>query len=277
MSRRIDIDAGEIGPPLDEIIRHIEDGSVAELVIRREGREVARLSRPGVAAPAPVSHERQYAWDQSRGYRDGGRRSSLGGAIANFLGLAVIAAGLAFFLAPAYAFFALRSAALSGDVPALAELVDYGEVRASLRSQMSDDPRAQEPEPSWLENPIEAIRRRLGQAAEEATGAAPNVDPYLTPQALAGLTFGEGHFAAPRSRDGAPTIELQPEDKPWPGLMHWGPSRTRFRIRDEGGSETILTFTRTGVFAWQLTHVGLPEGGSPDGAGEAEQGVPQAG
>ena len=45
MSRRIDIDAGEIGPPLDEIIRHIEDGSVQELVIRREGREVARLSR----------------------------------------------------------------------------------------------------------------------------------------------------------------------------------------------------------------------------------------
>ena len=37
MSRRIDIDAGEIGPPLDEIIRHIEDGSVHELVIRRDG------------------------------------------------------------------------------------------------------------------------------------------------------------------------------------------------------------------------------------------------
>ncbi|MBN8551277.1 MAG: DUF2939 domain-containing protein [Caulobacterales bacterium] len=197
--------------------------------------------------------------------------------MANFLGLAIIAAGLAFFLAPAYAFFALRSAALSGDVPALAELVDYGEVRASLRSQMSDAPRAQEPEPSWLENPIEAIRRRLGQAAEEATGTAPNVDPYLTPQALAGITFGEGHFAAERSRDGAPVVQHQAEDKPWPGLMHWGPSRTRFRIRDEGGSETVLTFSRTGVFAWQLTHIGLPEGGSPDGAGEAEQGVPQAG
>ena len=276
MSRRIDIDAGEIGPPLDEIIRHIEDGSVQELVIRREGREVARLSRPGYSVE-PAPQQRQYAWDQARDYRDQGRRPSVGGAIANFIGMAVIAAGLAFFLAPAYAFFALRSAALSGDVPALAELVDYGEVRASLRAQMSDSPRAQEPEPSWLENPIEAIRRRLGQAAEEATGAAPNVDPFLTPQALAGITYGEGHFAAERSRAGAPPIQHEATDQPWPGLVHWGPSRTRFRIRDEGGSETVLTFTRSGIFAWKLSHIGLPEGGSPDGAGEAEQGVPQAG
>jgi len=275
MSRRIDIDAGEIGPPLDEIIRHIEDGSVGELVIRRDGREIARLSRPGAVAPSS-SPDRRYAWDHARDHRDS-RRPSIGGAISNFLGMAVIAAGLAFFLAPAYAFFALRSAALAGDVPALAELVDYGEVRASLRGQMSDAPRAQEPAPSWLENPIEAIRRRLGQAAEEATGTAPDVDPYLTPQALAGLTFGEGRFAAERSREGAPTIEHQPEDKPWPGLVHWGPSRTRFRVRDEGGSETVLTFTRSGIFAWKLSYVGLPDGGSPEGAGEAEQGVPQAG
>lgn len=273
MSRRIDIDAGEIGPPLDEIIRHIEDGSVGELVIRREGREVARLSRPGVSAAAP---ERRYAWDAARDHRES-RRPSVGGAITNFLGLAIIAAALAFFLAPAYAFFALRSAALAGDVPALAELVDYGEVRASLRSQMSDAPRAQEPAPSWLEDPIEAIRRRLGQAAEEATGAAPDVDPYLTPQALAGLTFGEGRYAAERSRDGAPTVQHQAEDQPWPGLVHWGPSRTRFRVRDQGGSETVLTFTRSGIFAWKLSYVGLPEGGSPAGAGEAQQGVPQAG
>lgn len=276
MSRRIDIDAGEIGPPLDEIIRHIEDGSVHELVIRREGREVARLSRPGVSAPAPVSQERRYAWDHAREYHEN-RRPSVGGTIANLLGLAVLAGALAFVLAPGYAFFALRSAALSGDVPALAELVDYGEVRASLRSQFSDDPRAQEPEPSWLENPVEAIRRRLGQAAEEVQGTAPDVDPYLTPQALAGITFGEGRYASERSRDGAPALDRQAEEQPWPGLVHWGPSRTRFRIRDEGGSETILTFNRSGIFAWKLSHIGLPEGGSPPGAGEAQQGEPQAG
>ena len=276
MSRRIDIDAGEIGPPLDEIIRHIEDGSVHELVIRRDGREVARLSRPGAVAPQPMSDERRYAWDHAREY-NARRGTSVGGVIGNLLGLVVIGAALGFFLAPAYAFFALRSAALSGDVPALAELVDYGEVRASLRSQLSDDPRAQEPEPSWLEDPIEAIRRRLGQAAEEVQGQAPDVDPFLTPQALAGLTFGEGHYAAERSRDGAPAIQHQASDQPWPGLVHWGPSRTRFRIRDEGGSETVLTFSRSGVFAWKLSHVGLPEGGAPDGAGEPSTETPQAG
>lgn len=278
MSRRIDIDAGEIGPPLDQIIRHIEDGSVHELVIRREGREVARLSRPGAPVPTPapayVEPTRSYAWDHAREQR---RSTSVGGVIGNLLGLAVIAAALGFVLAPGYAFFALRSAALSGDVPALAELVDYGEVRASLRSQLSDNPQALEPEPSWLEDPVGAIRRRLGQAAEEVQGNAPDVDPYLTPDALAGLTFGEGRYASERSREGAPAVDHQAEDQPWPGLVHWGPSRTRFRITDDGGSETILTFSRSGIFAWKLSHIGLPEGGSPAGAGEAPQGTPPAG
>ena len=277
MSRRIDIDAGEIGPPLDEIIRHIEDGSVHELVIRRDGREVARLSRPG--APAPVyapqpEPSRSYAWDRAREER---RATSFGGVIGNLMGLAVLGAGLAFVLAPGYAFFALRSAALSGDVPALADLVDYGEVRASLRSQLSDDPQAQEPEPSWMEDPIGAIRRRLGEAAEEVQGQAPEIDPYLTPPALAAITFGEGRYASERSREGAPPVAREAEDQPWPGLVHWGPSRTRFRVTDEGGSETVLTFTRSGIFAWKLSHIGLPEGGSPEGAGEPAEGPPQAG
>lgn len=284
MSRRIDIDAGEIGPPLDEIIRHIEDGSVRELVIRRDGREVARLSSAAAAAPTaapapPTAYAhpeapRAYAWDRERQDR---RRTSTGGVIGNLLGLAVLGAALAFVLAPGYAFFALRSAALSGDVPALADLVDYGEVRASLRSQLSDDPLAQEPQPSWMEDPLGAIRHRFGQAAEEVQGQAPEIDPYLTPQALAGITFGEGLYAAERSREGAPVIDRQAEDQPWPGLVHWGPSRTRFRITDDGGSETILTFSRDGIFAWKLSHIGLPEGGSPQGAGEAPDEPPQAG
>jgi hypothetical protein len=276
MSRRIDIDAGEIGPPLDEIIRHIEDGSVHELVIRRDGREVARLSRAGAPAPVLAQPEpsRAYTWDRAREER---RPASAGGVFGNLLGLAVLGAGLAFVLAPGYAFFALRSAALSGDVPALADLVDYGEVRASLRSQLSDDPLAQEPEPSWLEDPVGAIRRRLGEAAEEVQGQAPEIDPYLTPPALAAITFGEGRYASERSRDGAPAIARDAEDQPWPGLVHWGPSRTRFRITDDGGSETILTFSREGIFAWKLSHIGLPDGGSPEGAGEAAEGEPQAG
>ena len=79
------------------------------------------------------------------------------------------------------------------------------------------------------------------------------------------------------SRDGAPALDREAEDQPWPGLVHWGPSRTRFRIRDDGGSETILTFSRTGIFAWKLSHIGLPDGGSPAGAGEASEDPPPAG
>ena len=72
-------------------------------------------------------------------------------------------------------------------------------------------------------------------------------------------------------------VPHEAEDQPWPGLVHWGPSRTRFRIRDQGGSETVLTFSRDGIFAWKLSHIGLPEGGSPEGAGEPADGTPQAG
>ena len=93
----------------------------------------------------------------------------------------------------------------------------------------------------------------------------------------AAITFGEGRYASERSREGAPPVAHEAEDQPWPGLVHWGPSRTRFRVTDEGGSETVLTFTRSGIFAWKLSHIGLPEGGSPEGAGEPAEGPPQAG
>lgn len=274
MSRRIDIDAGEIGPPIDEIIRHIEDGSVHELVIRRDGREVARLSRFGAPAPAELSHEpRRYAWDHAR-EAHAARRGGTGGFLANLIGLGLAGGVLAFVLAPGYAFFALRSAALTGDVPALAELVDYPAVRSSLRPQLSDDPRADEPEPSWIENPIEAIRRRLGEAAQGA--AAPEVDAYLTPQALAGLTFGEGLNASERTRVEAEETTLEASDRPWPGLVHWDPGRARLRIRDAGGSETIFTFSRDGVFRWRLSHIGLPEGTAAEPVVEDDS-VPPAG
>ena len=59
-------------------------------------------------------------------------------------------------------------------------------------------------------------------------------------------------------------------------MIHWGPSRARFRLRDEGGSATVLTFQREGLFTWKLAHIGLPEGGLPSPPADP-QAIPQAG
>ena len=49
-----------------------------------------------------------------------------------------VAAVIAFFAAPAVAFFAIRSAADANDMAGLARLIDYGAVRQSLRAQIGE-------------------------------------------------------------------------------------------------------------------------------------------
>ena len=265
MSRRIERSAADIGPALEDI----EAGSADEIVLTRDGRTVARLVRPGQVEEAPIQ-PRAYAWDRPRSRRrDGG---GFGALVTNLLALVVVGALAAFVLAPGWAFFSLRSAAITGDVPGLADLVDYGAVRTSLRPQLTDDPQADQPAPSFIQDPIGAIRRRLGEAAP-----APDVDAYLTPQALGALTFGEGRYASERSRPGSLPPQDDPYGRPWPRVLHWSPDRARFGVRDEGGSETVFTFRREGLFTWRLNHIGLPDGSAPQGAAEVSDETPQAG
>lgn len=267
MSRRIERNASDIGPALEDI----EGGTADEVALTRDGRTVARLVRAGHVEEAPLQ-PRSYAWDSPRSRRGRDSGGGFGGFITNLLALVVVGGLAAFVLAPGWAFFSLRSAAITGDVPGLADLVDYGAVRTSLRPQMTDDPQADEPPPSFIQDPIGAIRRRLGEAAPQ-----PDVDGYLTPQALAALTFGEGRYASERSRPGSPPPQDDPYGQPWPRVLHWSPDRARFGIRDEGGSETVFTFRRQGLFTWRLNHIGLPDGGAPEGAAEASDETPQAG
>ncbi|MFN3536815.1 MAG: DUF2939 domain-containing protein [Brevundimonas sp.] len=177
--------------------------------------------------------------------------------LLNLFVAAIIVAVLAFFAAPGVAFFALRSAAQSGDVHGLQTLVDFDSVRRSLRPQLADQPGAQVPAPAFLEDPIAAVRRQL----EDASRPAPDVDAWLTPAALAGLTRGEGRYASERSRTGAVPPPEQAE-APWPRPRYWGVNRARMAVADEGGSETIFTFERTGAYRWVLVHIGLPDGGT---------------
>lgn len=174
--------------------------------------------------------------------------------VGNLLLLAVVVAVISFFAAPAVAFFGIRSAADASDVAGLSRLVDYAAVRQSLRPQLSGNPAAMAPAPRFLEDPIGAVRRHF---EPDAMAPAADVDAYLTPAALAGLTRGDGRYASQRTA--APVAA----DGPFPTPVFWGVNRVRLAISDEGGSRTIFTFERKGPFEWKLVHIGLPEGATP--------------
>jgi hypothetical protein len=174
----------------------------------------------------------------------------LGRLIRNLLLLAVIVAGISFFVAPVVAFYGIRSAADARDEQGLVRLIDFAEVRRSLRPQLGEgNPAIVAPAPSFLENPIESMRRQFEQVRPVA--ARPNPDIYLSPAALAALSRGEGRAAS----RGA--VSAEPRE-PMPRLAYWGVNRTRLAVRDEAGVQTIFTFARTGPFEWRLVHIGLP-------------------
>ena len=175
------------------------------------------------------------------------------------VGLVALAA-ISFFAAPGVAFFALRSAAEANDAAGLARLVDYGAVRQSLRPQLDGNPAALAPAPSFMEDPIGAVRRQIEQAA---TPEAPDVEAYLTPAALAALTRGEGRYASQRTGGPPPSPDASTTGGPLPTPVYWGMNRARMSVADEGGSETLFTFERKGPFEWKLVHIGLPEGAAP--------------
>ncbi len=171
--------------------------------------------------------------------------------IGKLLLAALVVAVVCFFAAPAVGFFAIRSAADSNDVQGLARLIDYGAVRQSLRPQLSGDPAARVPPPSFLEDPIGAVRRQLDDAAPPLVA---ETDAYLTPSALAALSRGEGRASV---RLGAV------ERDPLPTPVYWSVNRARMAVADEAGARTIFTFERRGPFEWKLVHIGLPEPARP--------------
>jgi hypothetical protein len=183
--------------------------------------------------------------------------------IGNLLLLALIVAVVSFFMAPAVAFFGIRSAAQSDDIAGLQRLVDFNAVRVSLRPQLSGRAEALTPAPSFMEDPIGAVRRQFEDAAAPA---GPDPDAFLTPDALDGLLRGEGRYAAVTS------TATMPEDSrpaPWPSPSYWGINLARFAVTDEGGSRTIFTFERKGPFEWKLVHIGLPDGPTPAASTQA--------
>ncbi|WP_292067782.1 DUF2939 domain-containing protein [Brevundimonas sp. UBA7664] len=194
--------------------------------------------------------------------------------IGRLIVILVVLAAISFFAAPGVAFFGLRSAADSNDAAGLARLVDYAAVRQSLRPQLDGNPAALAPAPTFMEDPIGAVRRQIEQAAAPQ---APDVEAYLSPAALAALTRGEGRYASQRASGLQPSADAATTGGPMPRPVYWGMNRARMSVADEGGSETIFTFERKGPFEWKLVHIGLPEGVAPVPAAEGAPVVGQSG
>ncbi len=106
---------------------------------------------------------------------------------------AIAVAAIGFVVAPAVAFFGIRSAAQSDDVVGLQRLMDFDAVRASLRPQLSGRPEALTPPPSVLNDPIGAFRRQFEEAVAPQ---GPSPDAYLTPDAIDGPQRMPNHTAA---------------------------------------------------------------------------------
>lgn len=204
---------------------------------------------------APSDEPHQPVWARNQKRRHGG-----GGLLGKLILFAVLTGAFAFFAAPAVAFFGIRSAAEASDVAGLTRLIDYPAVRQSLRPQLDGNPAASAPAPSFLEDPIGAVRRQIEQATAPR---APDVDAYLTPAAIAALTRGEGRYASQYVEDGLPSPDNTSASGPLPKPVYWGMNRARMSVADEGGSETVFTFERKGPFEWKLVHVGLPDGTAP--------------
>ena len=213
------------------------------------------MSQGRTTLTAPTEEHHQPVWARSPKRSRGG-----GGLFGKLILFALLMAVFFFFVAPAVAFLGIRSAAETSDAAGLERLIDYPAVRQSLRPQLDGNPAASAPAPTFMEDPIGAVRRQFEQAT---AASAPDVDAYLTPAAIAALTRGEGRYASQRVEGGLPSPDNTNTGGPLPRPVYWSVNRARMSVTDEGGSETIFTFERNGVFEWKLVHVGLPDGAAP--------------
>lgn len=183
--------------------------------------------------------------------RERGREPSFKGLVLNLISLAIVVAVAAFFAAPAVAFYGIRAAAEAKDVAGLSRLIDFDAVRGSLRPQLSSRPVIQAPPPSFIQDPIGAVRRQFEQATAQAAPGAPPVDEYLTPDALLALTQGAGRAAS--------TVTATDQGRaPTPRPVYWSVNRARLAVGEGPGGRTVFTFERRGPYEWKLVHVGLP-------------------
>ncbi len=189
----------------------------------------------------------------------------------------LVAAGL-FYFSPTIAFYDIRSACKSNDIEALAKLIDFDSVRASLKTQLDAGPGGVgAPAKSALTDPVGAtgdalkdIGASIGNAVNNlvnpgapkpSTIVPPDPNAFLTPQALLALTYGYGKDA--------PKTGIEDLGKPpLAQIAFFSLDRTRLTVKDADRGTTTFTFERRGLTHWVLVHIGLPTPGN-DGDGSS--------
>jgi len=173
----------------------------------------------------------------------------------NLFLIALIAFGAIFISAPWFAFRALHAAAISNDIQAMAELIDFNAVRTNIQSQV--DPAASAPAPDIWHDPIGAVRRALAplQASKDS-------DAFLTPANIAALSTGSG---PPKTTPGTfsdAVVDLFPGTH-GRSIRYWDPNRCRIVVKHDDGREALFTFERRGWVSWKLVQIGLPKAPAP--------------
>jgi len=158
--------------------------------------------------------------------------------------VAVLAFGAVFVSAPWFAFRALRAAAQSNDIQAMAELIDFNAVRQNLEGQV--DPEAAAPAPDIWHDPIGAMRHMLRPVAPTK-----DTDSYLTPAAI--NTLGAGDHPGPDTlADTFPGFHGRT-------IQYWDPNRCRIQVTEADGRKALFSFERRGLFDWKLVQIRLPQ------------------
>jgi hypothetical protein len=190
----------------------------------------------------------------------------------------LVAAGL-FYFSPSIALSDIRSACRSNDIEALAKLIDFDSVRASLKTQLDAGPGGVgAPPKDALNDPVGAtgdalksIGNSIGNAVNNLVNpnapkpssiVPPDPNAFLAPQALLALTYGYGKES----------LKATPEDlaarPPSAQIAFFSLDRTRLTVTDPDRGTTTFTFERRGLTKWVLVHIGLPtpDGGTGNGA-----------
>ena len=171
--------------------------------------------------------------------------------IFNLFLIALVAFAAIFVSAPWFAFRALHAAAVSNDVQAMAELIDFNAVRQGVQSQL--DPAASAPAPDIWHDPIGAVRHALAPLAPSKDS-----DALLTPGNIAALSAGSG---PPKTTPGSlpdTVVDLFPGTH-GRSIRYWGPNRCRIAVKHDDGREALFTFERRGWVSWKLVQIGLPK------------------
>jgi hypothetical protein len=168
----------------------------------------------------------------------------------NLFLIALVAFGVVFVSAPWFAFRALHAAAVSNDVQAMAELIDFNAVRQGMAAQI--DPAAGAPAPDIWHDPIGAVKRALAPVV-----ASHDSDAILTPNSIAALSTGSG---PPKTTPGSLSdtiVDLIPGTH-GRSILYWDPNRCRIVVKHEDGRQAMFTFERRGWVAWKLVQIRLP-------------------